>query len=101
MQKNLKATLLFADFSKTFDFRNRGKMEQILAYSLPKKTVTAITMFYKNTKAMVCTPKGDTDVFDIVAGIFQEDTLTPYLFIICLDYVLQMSIDLMKQARSR
>ena len=31
--------------------------------------------------------------FDIVAGVLQEDTLAPYLFIICLDSVLRTSID--------
>ena len=35
-----------------------------------------------------------TDNFDIVAGMLQWDTLHPYLFIICRDYVLRMSIDL-------
>ena len=39
------------------------------------------------------TPDGDTEYFDIVAGVLQEDTLAPYLFIICLDYVLRTSID--------
>ena len=32
-------------------------------------------------------------IFDIVAGALQGDTLAPYLFIICLDYVLRTSID--------
>ena len=39
----------------------------------------------------------ETDFFDIVAGLLQRDTLARYLFIICLDYVLWMSIDLMKE----
>ena len=34
-----------------------------------------------------------TDFFDIVAGVL----LAPYLFIICLDYVLKTSIDLIKE----
>ena len=38
----------------------------------------------------------ETDYFDIVAGVLQGDTLTLYLFIICLDYMLRMSIDEMK-----
>ena len=54
-------------------------------------------MLYKNTKAKVCSPDGDTDYFDIVAGVLQGDTLAPYLFIICLDYMLRMSIDLIKE----
>ena len=53
-------------------------------------------MLYKNTKVKVCPLDGDTDYFDIVAGVLQGDTLAPYLFIICLDYVLRMSIDIIK-----
>ena len=44
----------------------------------------------------VCSLGGDTDYFDIVAGVLQGDTLAPYLFIICLDYVLRTSINIMK-----
>ena len=54
-------------------------------------------MLYKNTKVKVRSPDGDTDYFDIVAGVLQGDTLAPYLFIICLDYVLRTFIDLMKE----
>ena len=39
----------------------------------------------------------ETDYFDIVTGVLQGDTLVPYLFIICLDYVLRISIDRMKE----
>ena len=47
--KNLEATLLFVDFSKTFDSINGGKMEKIqLAYGLSKESVPAITMLDKN-----------------------------------------------------
>ena len=81
--KNLEATILFVDFSKTFDSIHRGKMEQILlAYDLPKETVATIMMLYKNTTVKVRSPDGDTDYFDIVAGVLQGDTLAPYLFII-------------------
>ena len=38
-----------------------------------------------------------TDYFNIVAGVLQGDTLALYLFIRCLDYMLRMSIDLMKE----
>ena len=42
-------------------------------------------------------PDGDTDYFDIVAGVLQGDTLAPYLFIICLDCVLRTSMDKIKE----
>ena len=53
-------------------------------------------MLYRNTKVKVCSPDGDTDYFDIVAGVLQRDTLAPHLFIICLGYLLRTSIDKMK-----
>ena len=84
--KNLQATLLFVDFTKAFDSIHRGKMEQILlAYGLPKETVAAITILYKNTKVKVRSPDGDTEYFDIVAGVLQRDMQAPYLFIFCID----------------
>ena len=92
--KNLQVTLLFVDFTKAFDFIHRGKMELILlAYGLPKEIVAAIMIYYKNTKVKVRSLDGDTEYFDIVAGVLQGDSLAPYLFIICLDYVLRASID--------
>ena len=79
----LQATILFVDFTKAFDSIHRGKMEQILlAYGRPEETVAAIMMLYRNTKVKVRSPDGDTDYFDIVAGVLQGDTLAPYLFII-------------------
>ena len=46
---------------------------------------------------MVHSPNSDTDFFDIIAGVLQGDTQAPYLFIIYLDYILRMSIDLIKE----
>ena len=96
--KNRQATLLFVDFTKAFDSIHRGKMEQILlAYGLPKETVAAITILHRNTKVKVRSPDGLTEYFNIVAGVQQGDTLSPYLFIICLDYVLKTSIDKIRE----
>ena len=83
MCKNVKATLLYIDFSKAFDSIHKGKIEQILrAYGLPKETLTTLIILYKNTNAMFHSPNGDTNLFDIVPGVFQRDTLSPYMFII-------------------
>ena len=46
-------------------------------------------IMYKNTRAFVRSPDGDTEFFDSIAGVLQGDTLAPYLFIIVLDYVLR------------
>ena len=68
-----------------------------LAHGQPKETVEAITILFRNTKVKVRSPDGDTEYFYIVAGVLQGDTLSPYLFIICLDYVLRTSIDEIKE----
>ena len=71
--KNLQANILFVDFTKTFDSIHRGKMEQILlAYGLPKEAVAAIMVLYRNSKVKVRFPDGDTEYFDIVAGVLKE-----------------------------
>ena len=54
-------------------------------------------MLSRNTKVKVSFRGGDTDYFDIVAGVLQGDTLARYLFIICLDYELRKSIDKIKE----
>ena len=48
--------------------------------------MTAISILYKDTEAQVITPDGDTEFFEILAGVLQGDTLAPFLFIIALDY---------------
>ena len=73
-------------------------VEQILlAFGLPQKNITAIMMLYRNKKVKVRSPDGDTDNFDIVAVLLQGDTLAPYLFIICLEYMLRTSTDKMQE----
>ena len=93
-QKNREATLLFVDFSKANDSLHRGKLEQILlAYGIPKETVTAAMILHRNTKIKV----RSQDFFDMVSGVLQGDRLALYLIIICLDDILRTSIDLIKE----
>ena len=39
------------------------------------------------------TDDGDTKFINISGGVLQGDTLAPFLFIICLDYVLKKALD--------
>ena len=93
-EKNLSAIVTFIDFKKAFDTIHRGKMLKILkAYGIPEIIVDAIQDSYSETRAKVTTPDGETDEFEISAGVLQSDTLAPYLFIITLDYCLRSAID--------
>ena len=55
--------------------------------------------FYTNYRFFIqcISPDGDTEYFDIVTEVLQGDTLAPYLFIICLDYMLRTLIDKIKE----
>ena len=48
---------------------------------------------YQNTRARVITPDGNTDFFEIHAGVLQGDTLAPYLFAIVLDYAMRRALN--------
>ena len=92
-RNNLKATLLFVDFKKAFDSIHRSKMLKILvAYGIPEIVTKLIGKMYEETKAKVLSPDGETDLFNIQAGVLQGDTLAPYLFVIVIDYVMRTAI---------
>ena len=42
---------------------------------------------YEDTSSKIITPDGEN--FNILAGVLQEDTLAPYLFVIVIDYVMR------------
>lgn len=90
---NLTAVLCFIDFKKAFDSIHRGTMVKILkAYRIPPNLLRAIESMYSGTRARVVTPDGNSEEFDILAGVMQGDTLAPFLFIIVLDYALKKAI---------
>ena len=92
---NKEAVFIFVDFSKAFDSIDRPKMFEILGlYGIPEPMIEAIRVLYTNTSSTIMTPDGETEPIDIIAGILQGDTLAPFLFIMVLDYVLRMSLDL-------
>ena len=92
-RNNLKAVFLFVDFNKAFDSIHCGKMMKILrAYGIPEQLVNAISKLYEETQAKVLSPDGETDYFEILAGVLQGDTLAPYLFAIVIDYVMKRAI---------
>ena len=89
-----EVTICFVDFKKAFDSISRETLFKILPlYGIPDHMVNAIKTLYTNTKAIVNTPDGETESFDILAGVLQGDTLAPFIFILVLDYVLRISVD--------
>ena len=91
---NLPAVITFIDFRKAFDTVHRSKMLKILrAYGILNRIVSTIGAMYENTRAKVIVPDGETEPFNILAGVLQGDILVPYLFVIALDYALREAND--------
>ena len=53
-------------------------MEVLSAYGIPKKIADAINILQKNNVAQVITPDGETDLFEVIGGVLQEYTLSPF-----------------------
>ena len=63
------------------------------AYSVSDKIVQATGLMYNNTRACVLTPDGNTDYFELLAGVLQVSTLALFLFTIILYYTMRQAID--------
>ena len=89
-RSNKKALVVFLDFRKVFASVHQGKVLRILhAYCVPSLLVTAIGKLYEDKKAKIITPDGETELFEILAGILLGDTLLPYIFAIYLRSITQ------------
>ncbi len=72
-------TKLSEMLKKAFDSIHRAVMVKILrAYGVPPNLLRAIETMYRDTRAKVVTPDGETEEFEIHAGVLQGDTLPPF-----------------------
>ena len=63
-------------------------MELILSsYDIAQKIVKAIMSMYSYNSATMLTPDGQSDLFDITAGVLQGGTLSPFIFVVVVDYM--------------
>ena len=68
-------------------------MKILLAYGIPREIVGLIQRMYADTVARVITEDGLSEVFLILAGVMQGDTLAPYLFVIVIDCIMRVSLE--------
>ena len=89
---NKKMYLLFIYFEKAFDSIDRDTLWKILNYyGIPDKLVKMIMALYEDSECCVRTENGDTRFFKIMSGVKQGCVLSPFLFVIVMDYILWQS----------
>ena len=83
--------MVFVDFVKAFDSLDRGAMRKILEWwTIPPGFVTIImTMLDKHQLFVRHEGKLSENPITPWAGVLQGDTLAPYIFILCIDMILQ------------
>ena len=89
----MTASLVFIDFRKAFDILHRSSIQVILSqYNVPNCLISDIIQIYSDTSACVSTELGPTEWFKTTSGVLQGDALSPYLFIVLLDYALKKTL---------
>ncbi|KAI8498288.1 hypothetical protein Bbelb_242320 [Branchiostoma belcheri] len=86
--------LNFIDFKKAFGSIHRASLWDIAAsYGIPEQFVNAFKSLYANSRCCVRTEGGTTDFFDIVTGVRQGCILSPFLFLLTIDFVLRKTTE--------
>ena len=88
----------FIDFEKAFDSVDRNTLWKILRhYGIPKKYVEIIQTSYENLSCKVIHGAQLTEAFGIQTGVRQGCLLSPFLFLLAIDWIMKSSIDNTRQ----
>ncbi|CAF1592622.1 unnamed protein product, partial [Didymodactylos carnosus] len=94
INKRYGIILNFIDFEKAFDSVHQESLWEILkSYGIPTKIVEIIKSLYEDAESCVkVNEEENTAWFKIKTGVRQECILSPLLFIIAIDWVLQKAL---------
>lgn len=80
----------FIDYEKAFDSIDRKTLWKIMRhYGIPQKIVSLIEEMYKNTTCRVLHEGQLTESFEINTGVRQGCLLSPFLFILAIDWLMK------------
>ena len=84
----------FIDLEKAFDNIHRESLWKILRhYGVPAKLVRFIAMLYSDFKSQVICDSELTEAFNVSTGVKQGCILSPFLFILAIDWIMKNSTD--------
>ena len=83
---------VFIDFQKAFDSLDRSVLWKLMAhYGIPKKFITIIMNTYTGMRSRILHDGQLTDPFDITTGVRQGCLLSPFLFLLAVDWIMKQT----------
>lgn len=84
----------FIDYEKAFDSVDRQTLWKLLRhYGVPEKITTIIKNSYEGMTCRVVHGKQLTDAFQVNTGVRQGCLLSPFLFILAIDWIMKKSTE--------
>ena len=82
--------LSFIDYGQAFDSVNRRALSKVISlYGIPEKYIEVICAMYENNTAAVKVGNEASNWFCIKSGVKQGCVLSPFIWIILMDFVLR------------
>ena len=84
--------ITFLDLANAFGSVSHQFIHDMLVHAqLPSPVVGYLQDLYSKLQAFVSTPDWCTDTFAVQRGVFQGDTLSPIIFLLCFDPVIKLA----------
>ncbi|VDP04095.1 unnamed protein product [Heligmosomoides polygyrus] len=87
-EKRMPCYLAFLDLEKAYDRPQRAVLwKSLRGRGVSERLISVIKDMYEDSKASVRTPHGMTKKMDITVGVHQGSALSPFLFVLTLDCI--------------
>ncbi|CAF1405586.1 unnamed protein product [Adineta ricciae] len=84
----------FIDFKKAFDSVHRESLWKIVrAYDIPQRFLDTLRNIYLDSSCCVKIDTGNTEFFHIVTGVRQDCIISPFLFLLVIDFVMRETMN--------
>ena len=82
----------FVDYEKVFDSLDRNVLWDLMgSYGIPRKIISLVRNTYDGTSFRILHDRGFTDQFSIKTGVRQGCLLSPFLFLLAIDWVMKVT----------